>query len=319
MPYRLAIIVCLLASTGSVTSRADDIYVNNVTGDDQFNGRLADSGGSGAGAVRTISRALEIARRGDRIIVAKTDFPYRECLTIQGSRHSGTDHVPFRIVSDGAILDGTQTMPAAGWQHVAGNVFRFQPDLKSHQQLYLGDRPAERIAADRQAPLPSLDPLQWTLYRGWIYFCTETGKTPAQYPLTCSIHQTGITLYDTRQVVIAGLVVQGFALDGINAHDGVTNAVVVRCTLRGNGRSGLSVGGASRLQLDQSLVGNNFVAQVRSEGWADLFITSCRILKSPEFGPGMERDGGRITVDGHRWGQESTAGFTATGDKKTAR
>lgn len=298
MPYRLTLFVVLLIAICVDPLSADDLYVNNRTGDDKFNGRPSSSGVN-AGPLRTITRALQIARMGDRIVVEKTDLPYRESLTIQGIRNSGSEFVPFRIVSDGAILDGTRVIPPNRWEHVGNDVFRFQPDLKSHQQLYLGDRPAERVAAPRDQPLPDLEPLQWALHQGWIYFRTESERMPGGYPLSCSFYQTGITMYDVHQVVVAGLVVQGFALDGINAHDGVTNAVVVRCNLRGNGRSGLSVGGASRVQLDQSLVGNNSVAQVRTEGYSDMFVTDSRILESPQHGPGMVRTGGRITVDGN--------------------
>ncbi len=313
MPYRSAIFVCLLTCACAVALRADDIYVNNVTGDDKFNGRPSASGSADAGAVQTIGRALEMARTGDRVIIEKTDIPYRESLTIQGARHSGTGLIPFEIVSDGAVLDGTGPVSGTGWEPVRGEVFRFQPDLKSHQQLYLGDRPAERIPVMRDEPLPSLEPLQWALYNGWIYFCVEPGKTPGQYPLSCCKLQTGITLYEVHQVVVAGLVVQGFALDGINAHDGVTNTVIARCTLRGNGRSGLSVGGASRVQLDQSLVGNNGVAQVRTEAYAEVEITRCQILESAQYGPGLVRTGGRIIVDGDR--QPDALGRRITGNR----
>ena len=58
----------------------------------------------------------------------------------------------------------------------------------------------------------------------------------------------GITLYEVRNVVIRDLIVQGFQLDGINAHDGVFDALLKKVTCRGNARSGICVGGASRVR-----------------------------------------------------------------------
>jgi hypothetical protein len=294
MPIRTVFFASLFFAFLTISLCADDIYVNNQTGDDRFNGRPSISGSANSGAVRTITRALEIARQGDRIVVEKTAVPYREGLTIQGARHSGTDLQPFEIVSNGAILDGTAPIPETEWEYLGDDVYRYQPVLKSHQQLYLNGRPAERL----NEAAGQLLPLQWALDNGWIYFCTEPGKRPGLYSLACCVHQTGITLYQVHQLVIAGLVIQGFQLDAVNAHDGVSSAVIIRCKLRGNGRSGLSVGGASQVKLDQSLVGSNSVAQVRTEGFADAWLNECRILESDHFGPGMISSGGRIVVDG---------------------
>jgi hypothetical protein len=298
MPIRTVLIAgWMLVSLASALA-ADDIYVNNVSGDDQFNGLPAAAGSALSGPVRTITRALELAGPGDRIVVERTDVPYRESLSIQGGRHSGTTIQPFRIVSNGAILDGTGPIPGDGWEHVEGQVFRYQPDLKSHQQLYLNGRPLERVAAPVPGYLPELRPLQWALVDGWIYFCTEDETAPTQYELFCSVCQTGVTLYQVEQLILSGFVIQGFQLDGVNAHDGVKGAVITGCQLRGNGRSGLSAGGASEIKIDQSIVGSNAIAQVRTEGLARVWVENCRLLESASTGPGFLRTSGQIMVDG---------------------
>lgn len=296
MPIRIALMA--LVSLGMLAPlAADDLYVNNARGDDKFSGRPASSGGENAGAVRTINRALSLALPGDRIIVEKTEIPYRESLTLEGPRLSGTASGSFEIVSNGAILDGTGRVPDEAWEHFIGNVFRFQPDLKSYQQVYRDGRPLRRVPVVSNR-MPELKPLQWALKDGWVYFCVEPGQTPDRYNLRHSVHQTGITLYHVDQIEITGLIVQGFQLDGINAHDGVERALIRRCTLRGNGRSGLSVGGSSQVRLDQCLVGSNGSSQIRSEGHSDVDITESRILESGSFGSGMVRTGGQISVDG---------------------
>jgi hypothetical protein len=85
-------------------------------------------------------------------------------------------------------------------------------------------------------------------------------------------------MYEVRHVVIRDLIVQGFQLDGINAHDGVFDALLKRVTCRGNARSGISIGGASRVQIDECLVGGNGEAQLRTEGYSHTRLVSSRLL-----------------------------------------
>lgn len=271
---------------------ADDIFVDNVSGDDSRNGLADKEGSSNSGPVRSIGRALELVRTGDQIIVGDTGIPYRESLTIQGSRHDGVIGLPFRIISNGAVLDGTGPIPDNGWERVIGDTYRYQPTLKSHQVVYFNERPLPR-----GENWGSLEPMEWALSDGWIYFCTEPGRLPHTYDLSCCKHQTGITLYQCANVEIVGLVVQGFQLDGINAHDGTESVSIRRCKLRGNGRSGLSVGGASKIRFIESISGNNYVAQVRTESRGRVNIDACRLLQSALYGPATESVGGEILID----------------------
>jgi hypothetical protein len=106
----------------------------------------------------------------------------------------------------------------------------------------------------------------------------------------------GITLYEARNIVISDLVVQGFQLDGLNAHDSVFDATLVGLTCRGNGRSGISVGGASRVKIIACLVGDNGAAQVRTEGFSHTDILNCDLVESPNA-PAVVRDGGLVSVN----------------------
>lgn len=278
---------------------ADDLFVNNESGDDRNTGQPLANSTYNAGPVRSIGRALQLANPGDRIFIEKTDTPYYESLSLEGWRLSGAGSAPFQIIADeGTILDGTKAVPVDEWQHVGGGVFRFQPQRMAFQQLYLDGKPAERVLANDRYTIPELQPGQWALVGGWMYFQVDEQQTPAQYDLRYCYHQTGITLYSLDHVVIRGLTVQGFQLDGINAHDTVTRCDIIGCKLRGNGRSGLSVGGASRVTVASTIAGANGAAQVRTEGYCRLAINSCRLLESPGTGPAIESDGGTILVDG---------------------
>jgi hypothetical protein len=281
----------------ATTACARDIYVNNVAGDDRNGGHAEKSTVAGGGPCRTITRALRAAERGDQIVLANTGVPYRETITLEGGRHSGYPSRPFVIRGNGAVLDGSWPVPDAAWEHSHKDVFRFRPHRTAFQQLFIDDRPVERVAVSEGAiEVPELEPLTWCLVDRQIYFRPEKDQLPQHYRLTCAGWQTGITLYKCERVIVENLIVQGFQLDGINAHDGVFQSELLNVIARGNGRSGVSIGGASRVKLHGCVLGNNGTAQLRTEGWSTTDLDQCELIDNTA--PGLVRDGGRVTVDG---------------------
>ena len=119
---------------------------------------------------------------------------------------------------------------------------------------------------------------------------------PQQYDFSYAHHPVAITLFDVRNVIIADVTVQGYQLDGINAHDKAFNAEILRVLSRGNGRSGISIGGASRVKVTDTLLGNNGVAQLRTEGFCVAEIRRCEILAFTA--PAVVREGGEMSIDG---------------------
>ncbi len=291
----LIVFAMLVAASGPLL--AGDIYVSNTMGRDAFDGRRAFAHSNVTGPVQTITRALEIARRGDRIIIQDTGEPYRESITLAGTRHSGTASLPFTISGNGAILDGSVAVPTGGWEFYRDETFRFRPRRQAYLQLFYNGKPlVERRAEPGTGSPPKLKPLEWCLYRGFAYFCTEKGRLPDTYRLTQTGARVGITAYRVDHVVIDGLVVQAFQLDGVNAHDQVRFAQFSGLTCRGNGRSGISVGGASSVLISNSLIGNNGHAQIRLEFPAAVDLQSNVIVDNTA--PSLVNDGGRLYVDG---------------------
>jgi len=282
------------------SSSAVDIHVDNVGGSDLANGS------SERTACRTIGRALRGAQKGDRIVLANTGQPYRESITLQAGRHSGTSDRPFTIVGNGAILEGAAPVPERAWEHAYGHVFRFSPRLKSYQLLFLAGKPGDRVAVGRaDKDLPELKPREWCLFERQIYFCVEDSRLPHHYELSCSTLPVGITMYEVRNVVISDLVVQGFQLDGINAHDSVFGATLRGVTCRGNARSGITVAGASRVRIENCLVGNNGAAQVRTEGQSHTHIVQSDLLDNTA--PPLVREGGKVYMDEDENAQDQQA------------
>jgi hypothetical protein len=290
--FLLAALVWLLAAAAAP---ARDIYVNNQLGDDRRGGWLPQPAGEGGGPCRSIAKALRIAQPGDRILVANTGQPYREGITVQGPRHSGTDNYPLVIIGNGATLDGTMSLADAVWEYAGNDTFRTRPPRMSFQQLFLDDQPAVR----KQPPAgesPELAPRQWCSLQGWIYFRVDAGKLPQAYNLSCCSEQAGITLYEVHDVIIQDLIVRGFQFDGVNCHDNVKRTDLIRITAQENGRSGFSVGGASRVRIDTCTAAGNGAAQIRVEGYCTVELLD-NILDA-DTAPAIVREGGRIITIG---------------------
>lgn len=271
---------------------ARDLYVDNVAGDDRRDGASEKVAGVGGGPCKSIRRALELAHNGDRIFLAKTDEPYRESITFQAEKNSGLPDRPFILFGNGAILDGTQEIPRRAWEPAGGNELRFRPRSLAHHLLYLEGKPAVRKPAERGAPRPSLAPREWCTWDNYVYFRMAENTFWNDYQLTFTALPVGITLYDVRNVVIRDLVVQGFQLDGINAHDDAVGVTLLRVNSRGNGRSGISVGGSSRVRILSSVVGGNGKAQVRTEGESRTEIEDSELID--DSGPAIDNQGGRV-------------------------
>jgi hypothetical protein len=287
----------LVSLTAAGTSFARDILVSNVAGDDQFSGQVWQRTPERTGPVRTIARALRLANMGDRIVLAKTPEPYREAFSLVGLRYSGRVGLPFTIVGNGAILDGSEPIPADAWEYDGGHVFRFRPKDVGIQQLFLNDRPAQRVSADFAATqLPKLRPLEWSQRGGLIYFCVEKDRLPSDYRLSCAQKQTGITLYHVEYVTIVDLIVQGFRLDGVNAFNSARQIYLARLTCRGNGRSGITVGGASTLTLEACLVGDNGQSQLLTLPWSETTVLASNLL--PLTAPAWVDQGGKLFLHG---------------------
>ena len=177
MRYVAVFVLVWLALPSGAGAR--DIYVNNVAGDDRFDGTAPVTQGARMGPCRTLAHALELAAKGDRVVLAATGQPYRESITLQAGRHSGLGERPFEIVGSGAVLDGLAPVPERLWEHVGGEVYRFSPPRMSFQLLYLDGRPATRVpVGPADLGLPPLKPRQWCLFQRDVYFRPDAGRTP---------------------------------------------------------------------------------------------------------------------------------------------
>ena len=291
--------LCTVLALCVTPAMARDIFVDNTAGDDRSTGGQPSNSTFQNGPVRTITRGLRLAGNGDSIVLANTGVPYRESLSLVGSPHSGLPREPFIIRGNGAVLDGSAPVPPQAWEHYRGAVFRFRPPQMGSEQLFLDDRPAVRVQASRTAiEPPQLEPGQWCLLRGQIYFCVEPTKLPGDYRLSYASLQTGITLFHVDYVAITDLTVQGFRLDGINLFNSARNVSIMGVTCRGNGRSGLTVGGASLVEVNLSGLGDNGEAQLLTLPLSETHLRGTQLLGNTA--PGWVDRGGRVYLGDKR-------------------
>lgn len=277
---------------------ARDIYVNNLQGNDSFYG-ITEKSININGPVRTIGQALKLAHAGDRIVLAKTEEPYRESVTFFGQKNSCAPGNSFRLEGNGAILDGSEPIPEEWWKPYEKGIFRFQPPWQAWQNLFWKEKPLKKVEVQHDGDAPVqivLEPMEWTSYEGFVYFKPEPGRLPGEYQLAMAGKRHGLALLQVRGVEIRNLIVQGYQNDGIVASNNATEVHLENVTLRGNARAGIAVGGACSLWMNQCTVGDNRYAQLLTEPFSQVTLRSTELISNTA--PGWRDHGTEITPDG---------------------
>ena len=291
----VAIVSCLLVGKAA----ARDIFVDNAGGNDKNNGRHAQNQGDTASPVRTIAKALRLARAGDRIVLAKSGQPYRECVALVGTRHSGAARLlPFILDGNGATLDGSAPIPAGGWTHFRDNIFRFRPKTLIQPVLFLNGRPISRVPLPQATAYPPrLEPLHWCAIEGAIYFAVQSSKLPPDYNLSYAELPTGITLYQVDQVVIRNLWIRGFQADGVAAA-AARNVVLHNVACTANGQSGVCVQGGSQVEIESCKLLGNGQSQLLTLPNSETQLLASQLLN--DTARGWVDQGGRVYLGSKR-------------------
>ena len=74
--------LCVLLLLWPMPAAGRDIFVDNVAGHDRATGRQPHHAPDGSGPLRTISEALRRAQSSDTIVLANTQRPYRESISL---------------------------------------------------------------------------------------------------------------------------------------------------------------------------------------------------------------------------------------------
>ncbi|MBO5438885.1 MAG: right-handed parallel beta-helix repeat-containing protein [Thermoguttaceae bacterium] len=312
----ISIFFLILCISGTVMGR--EIYVDNMRGNDAFTGHTTRATDE-SGPVRTIQRALDLARNGDHIILTNNpELPYRESLRLCGEKHSGIPGFPFRIIGNGAVLDGSAEVPPHFWHSIgAKGIFVYQPLYIADQNLFYRGKPIKRLDAKNvrtTQELLALDwqPMRWCLCQGKVYFkpkdasmvlATERLLPPGssqaavrrQYAITAPEKQFGILLSHVCNLEIQDLTIQGFQNDGLLLGDMAVDVKLTNVTSRGNARAGISVGTGCALWMKDCVLGNNQAAQLVTEEGSLTSIFTSELIPYPA--PAWVENGGDVYRD----------------------
>jgi Right handed beta helix region len=276
-----AMVLVALAAV-SMSCFATDLYVDNLRGSNAFDGRSARPSSDTNGPTKTIGRALKLAQTGDRIVIANNGVPYYEGVSLVGRRNSGFSGLPFAIVGNGAVLDGSRPVGPRMWRLVGTDLWKLVPWRKGHFQLILNDKPVPEFRLlKRPDSLPAIPVGRWFAWKGAIYYHVAKRQDPAQQPFRYAYQSVGITLYEVRNVYIADLTLKYFRLDGVNAHDRCRQVTLENIKSTGNGRAGIAVGGSSAVVIRKCEINGNRMNSVLITEHGAVKIEESKLDKPP--------------------------------------
>lgn len=263
LPHRLVLVAlsslfacCLL--TGARRGEAAIIFVDNVVGDDGYDGSTSRALSEINGPLRTIRKALRRARAGDTIVLANNEVPYYEPIQLSGARHSGFEHAKFTIVGNGSVIDGSRSVPPDAWRKAGKNLWKLSPWRKGHYQLLLDGRPVPEFPLpEGAAALPPIPVGHWLPFKGAIYYQAAPLEFPSGRAFQIAYHDVGLTLYQVHDVQILDLTFRHFRLDGVSAPDLCRYVVLENVTSVENGRAGIAVGGTADVVIRHCRVRDN--------------------------------------------------------------
>lgn len=233
---------------------ASDIFVDNQTGSDAFDGLVERPVDSGSGPVKTLRRAMQIAGFGDRVVLTRQGTTYYDSLSLTGTKHSGTTQRPFTIVGNGATLSGARQVPTQGWRRAEPGLWKLTLTRKGFYRLMRDGRSLPELQHEAGLnPLESLAPGAWTAWRGEVYFRQED-VAPTEQQFTYAADQTGLSLYQVEHVRIIDLTLRDFRFDGLHAQNMCRSVTLENVSTINNGRCGVAVSGTSQIDI----VGGSF-------------------------------------------------------------
>jgi hypothetical protein len=265
MPRLYALLIGCVLVAGSAF--ANEIFVDNSMGRDANDGEMPDLSDARTGPVRTLSRAVQLAKMGDTIVLTNNGIPYYDSLSLTGERHSGTPYQPFVIDGNGATLSGLRSLPPEGWRKVAPKLWKVTFTRKGFYQLLRNGRPLPEFRPENGLdPLQKLESGHWVAWRGSVYFHQDTVNPPTEQFFAYTADQTGISLHSVRNVLIKNLTLQHFRFDGVHAQGICDKIELENVSCVENGRAGVVSSGGSTVELFGGSVARNGRHQILAIG-----------------------------------------------------
>lgn len=129
LEFKLLVFLSLLSlglqiSAAEKIEPAQVIYVNNVTGNDDFDGLKAEPGDNKSGPLQTIMQAVKKCAVGARIEIANTGVDYRESVSIEKYNKGQVDR-PLVLNGNGACVNGLVKVQPEQWVQYKDDIYYF--------------------------------------------------------------------------------------------------------------------------------------------------------------------------------------------------
>jgi len=281
MSRSIAIVSTLLMLLSSTPATAKVIYVNNRTGDDIYDGSTAEVGAQRAGPVRTLTRARVLVGPGDEIEIASTGDTYFDSLHLVGTNASGVAGHPTIVHGNGAVLDGSEAVAPADWTPLGQGLWRLDPRQKGWFRLVRGAEAVTESKQDAATGRPAPAAGTWMARNGSIYYQALPDELPPLEPYRLATREAGIFLYGVHDVIVRDLTVRHFRLDGVNAHDQAYRVLLQNVVSEKNGRSGVFVGGSSKIVISGGATNDNREASLLIKEQASADVREMKLDAEP--------------------------------------
>lgn len=263
-------------------SHGDDIYVSNTIGRDEYNGQFPRFSGGGNGPYQTIQLAVRRANPGDRIVILPSDQPYREEVIIHGGRVHGWERFPIVIEGNGVEWTGERPIERDEWVYLDNGIYQTAGLTQVLGILALAGGNLERLNHPMWGERPTLEPRQYALWQGSFLLRVGERERIDSYKCTVSHLDCGLLICQAPNLILRNLRMRGFRLDAVQVRGPVQSVRFENCLFGNNGRAGVAVVTAGRVDLSNCFLENNARTAAVVGNHSSLTLASCALTGSPQ-------------------------------------
>lgn len=262
-----SLLLCLTVCAISTGLCAADLWVNSEKGDDKADGATS--------PVRTIARAISLAKAGDTVHLSPG--AYYESVNLVNKK--GEPGKPITVDGHGAWIDGSDPVKADEWESLGNGLYRKVKLLPRTDAAIVGRwfflwngkmNHMGRTSKGRSQPLKSVVDLQadeWTYVQeeDAFYIKLPEDRTLEQANIHCPVRANGVALAGTGgHLVIRNLNCTHVYNDGFNIHGAQVDTIFENITAIECGDDGFSAHETAECRID------GFVSRGNSTGLCDV-------------------------------------------------
>jgi hypothetical protein len=278
-----------LAFITILTVNAKTIYVNNLIGNDLFDGSQATVSGTKTGPIRSIKQAFAIVKTSDKIEVANTGKAYHggNVLSV-----GGTTEEPLIINGNGATISGLAVIPQAKWKKITDTVYSttFWPKSNILRRRYKGahrawigtpqiwwiNGKAGINCLDRQALDSSVNGFWWDKKNRQLLVNLSPGLTISATKIQIPVYNTAIDI-NSSNVIVKQLTAIFSWNDGFDTHGSGKNIMFKNCIATDNCGQAFSAHGSSSVTYEDCLGMRNASSGVTNIANSQVIFKRCVI------------------------------------------